>query len=234
MTGVNIVNSLAVFLIITSLLVVEAGSPRLAAQFYSLQSLVLVLIFLSLAVFMPAPPLYIWALTALATKVFLVPYIIIRGMKKIEGPGAPGALAPGGSAPENLAQPGAPLLGPAASLFVATLFIALAFVVVTPFQMPAVIQLKPALAVSIALFLLGVLCILTHRNVMQQILGYCLMENGAHLALAFMAFSAPETVGIGILTDAIFAVIVMGMIARVRLFSATGTLDTDRLTSLKG
>ncbi len=220
MTGVNIVNSLAVVLIVTSLLVVEAGDPRRAARLYSLQSLVLVLIFLALAMFMQAQTLYIWALTALATKVLLVPYIMIRALKKIGDPG-------GGTAP------GAALLSPAVSLLVAAAFIALAFAIVTPFQMQAVIQLKPALAVSIALFLLGLLCILTQRNAMKQILGYCLMENGAHLTLAFMAFNAPETVEIGILTDAVFAVIIMSLIA-VRLFSVAGTLDTDTLTSLKG
>jgi hydrogenase-4 component E len=59
------------------------------------------------------------------------------------------------------------------------------------------------------------------------------MENGAHLTLAFMAFNAPETVEIGILTDAVFAVIIMSLIA-VRLYSVAGTLDTDTLTSLKG
>ena len=118
--------------------------PPGSARFYSLQSLVLVLIFLALAVFMQARPLYIWALTALVTKVLLVPYIMIRALKKIGDPG-------GGTAP------GAALLSPAVSLLVAAAFIALAFAIVTPFQMQAVIQLKPALAVSIALFLMGLL-----------------------------------------------------------------------------
>lgn len=216
MNGINLVNALAVVLIVTSLMVVEARNPRFSAQLYSIQSFVLVLIFFSLAVFMKAEPLYIWSVTALVTKVILVPLIVIRALKRVGNPSEPGTS-----------------LNPVVSLFIAAVFVGLAFLIVTPFHMQAVIKLKPALAVSIAHFMLGLLCILTQRNALRQILGYCLMENGAHLTLAFMAFNAPETVEIGILTDAIFAVLIMSLIA-VRLFSVLGTLDTDQLTSLKG
>ncbi|NPV29093.1 MAG: hydrogenase 4 membrane subunit [Firmicutes bacterium] len=216
MTGVQIINALAVLLIITSLMVVETRRPHLSAHLYSLQSFVLVLIFLCLAVFMKATPLYIWSITALITKVILVPYLIIKALEKVGDPGEPGAL-----------------LSPASSLLLAALFIGLAFLIVTPFHMQAILKLKPALAVSIAHFLLGLLCILTRRNALKQILGYCLMENGSHLTLAFMAYNAPETVEIGILTDAIFAVVIMSVIA-ISLFRVLGTLDTDKLTLLKG
>lgn len=40
------------------------------------------------------------------------------------------------------------------------------------------------------------------------------MENGSHLVLALLAWRAPELVEIGIATDAIFAVIVMVLLAR--------------------
>lgn len=216
MTGVNLVNTLAVLLIVTSLLVVESRKPRLSAKLYSLQSFVLVLIFLSLAVFMHAKPLYIWAVTALLTKVILVPWILLRALRKVGDAEEPGTL-----------------LSPAATLIVAAIFVGLSFLIVTPFHTEAILKLKPALAVSIAHFLLGLLCILTRRNAVKQILGYCLMENGSHLTLAFMAFNAPETVEIGIVTDAIFAVLIMCVIAK-SLFRVTGTLDTDELTSLKG
>lgn len=216
MAGVNVINTLAVLLIVTSLLVIETRRPRLSAQLYSLQSFVLVLIFLSLAIFMDAKPLYIWSFTGLITKVILVPYVIIRALQKVGDPGEPGAL-----------------LSPASSLVIAAIFIGLAFLIVAPIHMQAIIKLKPALAVSIAHFLLGLLCILTNRNALKQILGYCLMENGSHLTLAFMAYNAPETVEIGILTDALFTVVIMSVIA-VYLFRAIGTLDTDKLTLLKG
>lgn len=215
MSGADIINTLAILLIVTSLLVVEAKTPHNSAHFYSIQSFVLVAIFLSLAVYTRTSPLYIWSLTALVTKVILVPYIIHRALKHVGDIGDPETT-----------------LSPALSLLIAAAFVGLAMFIVAPFHLPVIVRVKPALAISIAHFLLGLLCILTQRSAMKQILGYCLMENGAHLALALMAFSAPQTVAIGIITDAIFAVVVMSLIAD--LFRVIGTLDTDKLNSLKG
>lgn len=214
-SGTSVVNGLAVLLILTSMLVVETRKLRTAAYVYSLQSLVLVAIFLSLAVFMRAEPLYIWSLSALFTKTFLVPYFIIRTLKTV------------GEQEERLAPE------TSWTVFLAAGLVALSFAVVEPFHLQAVLKLRVALAVSIAHFLLGLLCILAKRNALKQILGYCLMENGSHLTLAIMAYNAPETVEIGILTDAVFAVLIMTIIAG-RLFKVFGTLDTDQLTLLKG
>ncbi|HHY59260.1 MAG TPA: hydrogenase 4 membrane subunit [Clostridia bacterium] len=215
MSGTSVVNALAVLLILTSMLVVETRKLRTAAYVYSLQSLVLVAIFLSLAVFMRAEPLYIWSISALFTKTFLVPYLIIKTLRTV------------GNQEERLAPERS------SSVLLAVGLVALSFVVVEPFHMQAVLKLRVALAVSIAHFLLGLLCILVRRNALKQILGYCLMENGSHLTLAIMAYNAPETVEIGILTDAVFAVLIMTIIAG-RLFKDFGSLDTDQLTLLKG
>jgi hydrogenase-4 component E len=217
MSGENIINSLAVLLIITSLLVIEVKKPSHSALLYSLQSFVLVLIFLTLAISMQAPSLYIWAGTALVTKVILVPLILHRSLAKM---GDPNGQAESG-------------LSTAGILILAALIIAISYVAVEPFHLQAIIKFKPALAVSLAHFFLGLLCILTQRNILKQALGYCLMENGSHLTLAMMAYNAPETVEIGILTDAIFAIIIMSVIG-MQIFKAMSTLDSDKLTLLKG
>ncbi|MDI3257105.1 MAG: hydrogenase 4 membrane subunit [Kyrpidia sp.] len=215
MAGTSVVNALAVLLILTSMMVVGTKKLRLAAYMYSIQSLVLVSIFLSLAIFMRAEPLYIWSVTALITKTFLVPYLLLRTLKTV------------GDQEEGMT------LKTTASIFLAVLMVALAFVVVGSFHTYALLKIKVALAVSIAHFLLGLFCILTRKNALKQILGYCLLENGSHLTLALTAYNAPETVEIGILTDAVFAVLIMTVIAR-RLFKGFGTLDTDTHTLLKG
>ncbi|KHO62861.1 hydrogenase 4 membrane subunit [Thermoanaerobacter sp. YS13] len=215
MSGTNIVNVLSVLLILTSMLVVETRKLGMAAYMYRFQSLVLVTIFLSIAVFMEAKPLYIWSITALITKTFLVPYLILKFLKRVK------------EQEEGVA------IDRKLTIILAVGILALSFAVVEPFHMQAVLKLRVALAVSIAHFMLGLLCILARKNALKQILGYCLMENGSHLTLAIMAYNAPETVEIGILTDAVFAVLIMTIIAR-RLFKDFGTLDTDKLTLLKG
>jgi hydrogenase-4 component E len=59
------------------------------------------------------------------------------------------------------------------------------------------------------------------------------MENGSHLTLALMAYSAPELVEIGIATDAVFGVIVM-VILLVQINRSLHTLDVTELKSLRG
>lgn len=216
MTGSLIINNLAGLLIITSLLVICARRPTVSACLYALQSLVLVLIFLSLADLLQAHQLYMWSLSAFITKVILVPAIMYRAFRKLDDPKADGGV-----------------VGPAVIILLATLIMVLCYFVVAPVQLPMVSSLKPALAVSLGHFMIGLLCIVTQRNILKQVFGYCLMENGAHLTLALLANRAPELVEIGIATDAIFAVIVMALMAR-KIYRTLNTLDVQQLTALKG
>ncbi|WP_145492958.1 hydrogenase 4 membrane subunit [Yersinia aleksiciae] len=211
-----VVNNLAGLLIITSLLVIIVKKPATSALFYALQSLVLVLIFLVLAETLNAHELYLWSLTAFITKVVLVPWIMYRAFRQMEDPKANGGV-----------------IGTASLIFIAAIIILLSYFVVEPVQLPMVSALKPALAVSLGHFLIGLLCIVTQRNILKNIFGYCLMENGAHLMLALLAFRAPELVEIGIATDAIFAVVVMTLMAR-KIYRTLHTLDVKQLTALKG
>ena len=63
------INGLACLLIITSLCVIMVQTVKKAALFYSLQSLVLVLLFVYLAHEMQAHELYMWSIGAFITKV---------------------------------------------------------------------------------------------------------------------------------------------------------------------
>ncbi|MEC5344526.1 hydrogenase 4 membrane subunit [Brenneria populi] len=216
MTGSLIVNNLAGLLIITSLLVICARRPTLSACLYALQSLVLVLIFFSLAELLQARQLYLWSLSAFVTKVILVPVIMYRAFRKLDDQQADGGV-----------------VGPAVIILLAALIVLLCYFVVEPVALPLVGALKPALAVSLGHFMIGLLCIVTQRNILKQVFGYCLMENGAHLTLALLAYRAPELVEIGIATDAIFAVLVMALMAR-KIHRTLHTLDAQQLTALKG
>lgn len=216
MTGSLVVNNLAGLLIVTSLLVIVARRPTTSAWLYALQSLVLVLIFITLANLLHAHELYLWSLTALVTKVILVPVIMYRAFRRLDDPNADGGI-----------------VSPVVVVLLAALIVVLSYFAVAPVQLPMVSALKPALAVSLGHFLIGLLCIVTQRNILKQVFGYCLMENGAHLTLALLAHRAPELVEIGVATDAIFAVVVMALMAR-KIHRTLHTLDVRQLTALKG
>ena len=215
MENTNLINSLSGLLIITSLLVIETKTLRQSAIQYAIQSFVLVLIFLVLAMTMEgAESLYLWAASAFVTKVLLVPFILARAEKSMEGQ------------PASIVQPWPSIILAAMSLIVS-------FIVIDKLELKIASEFKPALAVSIAHFFFGQLCILTQKNMLKQVLGFCLMENGSHLTLALMAYNAPELVEVGIATDAVFGVIIM-VILVVQINKSLHTLDVTQLKSLKG
>lgn len=216
MTGISIVNNLAGLMMLTSLFVISVKGFRLACVFLRFSVTVLVSIFLTLAQLFQAEELLMWSGSAFITKVLLVPLIMIWAVRKI-----------------TVNRSGKELFSPVIMALLAALIVLLCAFVIRPVTLPMAIGLKPALAVALGHFLLGLLCIISQRNILRQVFGYCLMENGSHLVLALLAWRAPELVEIGIATDAIFAVIVMVLLAR-KIWRTHGTLDVNTLTALKG
>jgi hydrogenase-4 component E len=216
MAGENLVNGLAALLIVTSLLVIDAKHPKRAALLYGVQSFVLVSVFAALAFFSGAKELYLWAFSSFITKTILVPTILYLALRRFDQ-----------------IQPLPSSLTPPMAITLAAVVLVVSAVIVTPIRLPGAAAFKPALAVSLAHFFLGLACIITHRNILKQIFGYCLMENGSHLTLALLANQAPELVEIGIATDAIFGVAVMAFLA-TRIQAQLHSFDDRELMTLKG
>lgn len=211
-----LINNFAGLLVVTSFMVVIAKQARTASILYAIQSLVLVGIFCAIAYQYEAHELFAWAATAVVSKVILLPAILFIFLGKMRD-----------AAAEK------PLMHTAwIAILVAVISIG-AFYAVDPVNVPLVANLKPALAVSLAHFFIGLLCIVSQRNILKQVFGYCLMENGSSLTLALLAHDAPHLMEIGITIDAIFAVIVMVILARL-IYRQLGTLDVQQLTTLKG
>lgn len=217
MNGFTLVNILGALLIVTSLAIVLEKAPRKAALGYIVQSLVLIGCFLALGVTTGSVELYEWSATAFITKVVIVPSVIIFLSKKIGDAGA------------NLE----PKLTTTKAIVLVAVEVAICFIVVQGIDLPAAAEVKPALAISLAHFFIGLTCITTQRNIVKQLFGYCLMENGSHLTLALLASNAPSLVEIGITTDAFFAVIILSVLV-YRLHSVANTVNADDLTELKG
>lgn len=216
MLNANVINTLSGLLLLTSLLVIETKKPRQSAILYSFQSLILVTIFLALAILMAAPQLYLWAASAFITKVILVPLILYRALSKVD------------EDTTSLNTVSTPV-----SVLLAAVAVVVSFTVVNQIELKAAAIFIPALAISVAHFFFGQLCIVTQRNIFKQILGFCLMENGSHLTLALLAYRAPELVEIGIATDAVFAVIILVLLAG-QIYKRLHTLDSAELNVLKG
>ncbi len=218
MLDYSLVNVLGACLIITSMTVVLARTGKAAAYLYSLQSLVLVGLLLSLGAVTGSPELFTWGATAFATKVILVPAILLFTLKKLDN---------------NVEVDLPPKLNPMKSVALVAVEVFVCFVAVSGIDLPTAAAVKPTLAVSLAHFFIGLTCIVIQRSIFKQIFGYCLMENGSHVTLALLAPQAPELVEIGVATDAIFAVIILAALVW-RIAHYAHTLDADDLCELKG
>ncbi|WP_281221859.1 hydrogenase 4 membrane subunit [Photobacterium sanguinicancri] len=216
MNGEIVINNLAGLLIVTSLMVIGVNKPRVVAMLYSLQSFVLVLTFVAIANTVDAPQLYHWSITAFITKVIALPALLYYAFSKMYD-----------------ADANKPVIHFAWLVIIGGVITLLSFLAVESVQLPLVAHLKPALAVSLGHFFLGLLCIVSQRNILKQLFGYCLMENGSSLTLALLANKAPGLVEIGVTIDAVFAVIFMIILVR-QIYTKLHTLDAQQLTTLKG
>lgn len=217
MDGIALINFLGGLLVVTSLCVVLTKTARNTAFVYALQSLIIVGIFITLATLTGSTRLYEWAGTAFVTKVLVVPGIILYAASKC------------GDAGSSLK----PRIGAGKIIGIIAAEVLVCFVALNSVKLPLAQVFSPTLAISLSMFFIGLTCIVVQRNIIKQIFGYCLMENGSHVTLALLAPNVPGLVETGVATDAFIAVIIMAVMVW-RIYKYDHTLNADDLTELKG
>lgn len=204
-------------MIITSLAVFGLRNLKFSVGAYALQTLLLVSIFFMLYSNFNAPQLRTWAVVAFFTKVIFVPAILFYLIKKL-----------------GVISEDEPVGGFFVSPVIAMGFSLAIAMSINPILLEfSLIQEKIALVAAVTVFMMGIFGFMFRNSFIKQILAYCLFENGIHLSLALMAYNSHELVELGILTDAIFAVIIMSVLA-VRFYKAYDGLDTSKASNLKG
>ena len=213
----HIIDIVAVLMMITSFAVFGLRQYRHSITAYAVQTLLLVIIFLALYVKYGSHELLVWAITAFVIKVVCVPLFLFRLVKKL------------GVVVEDEPVGGffiSPVVALSFSLAIAMMFYKV-FIHFSLFK-----DVLPLYAASF-IFMMGIFGFVLRNSFIKQILSYCLFENGIHLSLALMAYTSHELVEVGILPDAIFAVVIMGILAR-RYYAAYGSLDTSKAVNLRG
>ena len=214
MTSIDI---LAICMIVTSLAVFGLRNLKLSVGIYAVQTLLLVSIFFMLSSTFNAPQLKIWAIVAFFTKVIFVPGIIFFLIKKL-----------------GVISEDEPVGGFFVSPVIAMGFSLAIAMTISPILLKfSLIEERITLIAAVTVFMMGIFGFMLRNSFIKQILAYCLFENGIHLSLALMAYNSHELVELGILTDAIFAVIIMSILA-VRFYKAYDGLDTSKASNLRG
>ncbi len=214
----ELVRTLSLLMVITTVAAVEARRLRLSAIAYSLQALLIVALLLA---FVPVnPALGWWAATAFVTKALVTPWLLLRY---------------GGRREQTEITP---YLGFAPSVLVAALlmtgFFRLTHSHATFLAPTALAQqevFRTNLAVGATVFALGLYAVLTRRDAVKTVIGLCLLENGVHLSLVSLAPEIPETALFGVATEVVVTVaLLLYVIAGVREeFGSTDTLALKEL-----
>ena len=204
-------------MIVTSLAVFGLRNLKLSIGIYAIQTLLLVSIFFMLYSNFNAPQLRIWAIVAFFTKVIFVPGILFWLVKKLD-----------------VISEDEPVGGFFVSPVIAMGFSLAIAMTINPILLKfSLIQERIVLIAAVTVFMMGIFGFMLRNSFIKQILAYCRFENGIHLSLALMAYNSHELVELGILTDAIFAVIIMSVLA-VRFYKAYDGLDTSKASNLRG
>ena len=210
-------DALAICMIVTSLAVFGLRNLKLSIIAYAVETLLLVSIFFLLAEKFNAEQLTTWAIVAFFTKVIFVPAILFWLVKKL-----------------GVVSEDEPVGGFFVSPVIAMGFsLALSMSIHPIFLKFSLIKEEIMLIAAGTVFMMGIFGFMLRNSFIKQILAYCLFENGIHLSLALMAYNSHELVELGILTDAIFAVIIMSILA-IRFYKAYDSLDTSKASNLRG
>jgi hydrogenase-4 component E len=213
----DLLSLLSIAMMFTALSVFGLRNYKMSISMYAVQTLLLVGIFLLLSTTYLAEQLSTWALIAFFTKVIFIPYILLRLVKKI-----------------GVVSEDEPVMGFFVSPIIAISFsLAIAMSIYPIYLEFSLIKESIPLIASITVFMMGIFGFILRNSAIKQILAYCMFENGIHLSLALMAYNSPEIAELGILTDAIFAVLIMSVLAQ-RFYKYFGSLDVSKATELKG
>jgi len=219
---VDFVASLALAMMVISLIAVELRALRFAAWAYLGQALLLVTILLVFAFATHSEWLLVWAVVALVTKAGLIPWLLFKYIAKME-----------------VTREAEPYVDFAPSLlFASVLMVGLYRLthahteLLGPGTTAALEPFRTNLAVAVTLFALGLYAIISRRDAIKVIIGLCLLENGVHLSLVSLAPAMPEMPIIGLVTE-VFITVWMLLDLVLGVERTFGTTDTAVLQKLK-
>ncbi len=206
-------NLLTVLLLFTAFLITRVASLRLSIQILMVQSVAVAVACVWSGLEAEAFHTYIAAILTVVIKVWMIPYALFRVVKRLRDE-----------------RESNPILSPNQTSLAAALVLAVAYGFLDE-ALPGVS--RDILAGALAVFLIGLLIMITRRQAVLQIIGLIMMENGIYLLGLSMTKGLPLIIEFGVFFDVLIAVIVLGILTW-RLKLSFMTTDTSVLRKLKG
>ncbi|HEV2391318.1 MAG TPA: hydrogenase [Verrucomicrobiae bacterium] len=207
---------LAAGMLVIQLLMVVQRMLLTNIRLFALQSLLLTAIAALVAFFHHATHVYWVAGLTLGGKVFFLPWLLNRLVRRIQ-----------------IHQEIEPLLNYTASMLLCGAFTLLGYIVARPFTSLERLG-NNTLAIAITLLLTGFFLMFNRRKAITQVLALLTVENGVMLAaIALSTYGMPLVVELGIFFDVMVAVMVLGILV-YRIRETFASMDVSKLSQLRG
>ncbi len=208
-------NSSAVFLIVTVLLLAAARRVSTSIILFALQSAIITAQVMATAYTEKSAEAWGVAAMVFVLKVVTIPSALLWLVKRLKTPRA--------------IQPS---ISSAKAVFVVVLMIFLAYAAAQPFARESRVP-EGILAAAISLILTGAFLMVSQRKALMQIVGLLVLENGIFLAALATTFGMPLVIEIGVFFDLLIGILIMGIFA-FRIRDTFEHLDVTKLRRLRG
>jgi hydrogenase-4 component E len=214
--GAQLITLLAAAMLVFQLLLVVQRMLLTNIRLFALQSLMLAAIAAIVAYFHNASHVYWVAGLTVVGKVFFLPWLLNRLVRKIE-----------------IVQEIEPLFNAPTSMVICGGLTLLGYIVARPFTTLERLG-NNTLAVAITLLLTGFFLMFNRRKAISQVLALLTVENGVMLAaVALTTYGMPLVVELGVFFDVMVAVMVLGILV-YRIRETFASMDVGKLSQLKG
>jgi hydrogenase-4 component E len=212
----QLITMCAAGMLVVQLLMVVQRMLITNIRLFAVQSFLLAAIATVVAAYHDAPHVYLMAGLTLAGKVWFLPRLLIRLVRRI-----------------GIVEEIEPLLNAPTSMVLCGALTVLGYVVARPFTTLEKLG-NNTLAVAVTLLLTGLFMMFNRRKAVTQVLALLAVENGVLLAaVALTSYGMPLVVELGIFFDVMVAVMVLGILV-YRIRETFASMDTAKLTELKG
>lgn len=161
------------------------------------------------------PHLYISAGMSFALKALLIPWMLHRLAVRL-----------------NIHRDIEALAYPSLTLLAGASLVVFSYYVALPIVQLSTLVTRNAIAISIAVILLGMLLMITRKKAISQVIGFMSIENGLFFAAVVSTFGMPMVVELGVAFDVLVAAILFGVFF-FQIRASIDSLDVDRLNRLR-
>jgi hydrogenase-4 component E len=161
------------------------------------------------------PHLYISAGMTLVLKALLIPWMLHRLAVRL-----------------NIHRDMEVVKYPSLTLLAGASLVVFSYYVAIPIVQLSALVTRNAIAISIAVILLGMLLMITRKKAISQVIGFMSIENGLFFAAVVSTFGMPMVVELGVAFDVLVAAVLFGVFF-FQMRESIDSLDVDRLNRLR-